>query len=129
MFLILVRCIYRLAGHLGNVGLAIDDLGSMRQLTPILRYEWYFYVFESTTMLFNSAVWNIRRPGRYLPRLHNVYLSPDGTAVAVEEHSDTRPLLAKAGSVLTFGIFFRQKKVDHGRSFALDSGNSRNSQA
>ncbi|KEQ81108.1 putative RTA1 domain protein [Aureobasidium pullulans EXF-150] len=127
MFLILVRCIYRLVEHLGNVRLAIDDLESMRQLTPILRYEWYFYVFESTTMLFNSAVWNIWHPGRYLPRLHNVYLSPDGTEVAVEEHSDTRPLLAKAGSVLTFGIFFRQKKVDHGQSFALASGNSRNS--
>ncbi|KEQ95233.1 hypothetical protein AUEXF2481DRAFT_4857 [Aureobasidium subglaciale EXF-2481] len=128
MFLILVRCIYRLVEHMGNVGLAIDDLESMRQLTPILRYEWFFYVFESTTMLFNSAVWNIWHPGRYLPRLHNIYLSSDGTEVEAVEDSDTRPLLAKAGSVLTFGLFFRKKKTERQQSYLLDSGNSRDSQ-
>jgi hypothetical protein len=127
MFLILIRCIYRLIEHLGNVGLAIDDLESLRRLTPILRYEWYFYVFESTTMLLNSAIWNVWHPGRYLPRLHNVYLSPDGTEVEAEEDSDTRPLLAKAGSILTFGIFFRKKKTQRDSSYTLDSCNSRTS--
>jgi hypothetical protein len=81
MFLILIRCIYRLVEHLGNVELTIENLESMRRLTPILRYEWFFYIFESTTMLVNSAIWNVWYPGRYLPRLHNVYLSPDGTEV------------------------------------------------
>jgi choline-glycine betaine transporter len=125
MFLILIRCVYRLIEHLGNVGLAIDDLKSMRRLTPILRYEWFFFVFESTTMLLNSALWNIWHPGRYLPRLHNVYLSPDGTEVEAEEDSDTRPLLAKAGSILTFGIFFRKKKPQRDSSYTLASCNSR----
>jgi hypothetical protein len=128
MFLILIRCIYRLVEHLGNVGLAIDNLKSMRRLTPILRYEWFFYVFESTTMLVNSAIWNVWHPGRYLPRLHNVYLSPDGTEVEAEEDSDTRPLLAKAGSILTFGIFFRKKKTQRDSTYTLDSCNSRTSQ-
>jgi uncharacterized membrane protein YidH (DUF202 family) len=128
MLLIFIRCIYRLIEHLGNVGLAIDNLESMRRLTPILRYEWFFYIFESTTMLVNSAIWNVWHPGRYLPRLHNVYLSPDGTEVEAEEDSDTRPLLAKAGSILTFGIFFRKKKTQRGSSYTFDSCNSRTSQ-
>jgi hypothetical protein len=102
MFLILACCIYRLLEHGGNVRLNISDLESMRQLTLILRYEWFFYVFESSIMFVNSAIWNVWHPGRYLPRLHNIHLSPDGTKVEAEEDLDTRPPLAKAGLVLTF---------------------------
>lgn len=123
MFLILVRCIYRLVEHIGHVRLAIDDLEPMKRLTPLLRYEWYFYVFEASTMLLNSAIWNIWHPGRYLPRYHNVHLSRDGLEVHAEEHSDDRPLLAKAGSVLTFGILFRRKKVARQQSWELDARN------
>lgn len=114
MFLILIRCIYRLVEHLGNVELTIKNFESMRRLTPILRYEWFFYVFESTTMPVNSAIWNVWHPGRYLPRLHNVYLSPDGTEVEAEE--DPRSLLAKAGTILTFGIFSRKKETQRDSS-------------
>lgn len=121
MSLILIRCIYRLIEHSGNTRLDITDIESMRQLTPMLRYEWFFYVFESTTMLVNSIIWNIWHPGRYLPRLHNVYLSPDGTEVEAEEDLDTRTLLAKIGSILTFGIFFRKKKTQGDPSLRLDS--------
>lgn len=128
MFLILIRCIYRLTEHMGNVGLDITDIESMRQLTPMLRYEWFFYVFESTTMLANSAIWNIWHPGRYLPRLHNIYLSPEGSEVEAEEESDTRPLLVKGASILTFGVFFRKKKTRRGSGIALAPCNSRTSQ-
>lgn len=80
-------------------------------LTPILRYEWFFYVFEATLMLINSILWNLWNPGRYLPRNYHVYLAPDGrTELEGEDRSDDRPLLAKAGSVLTFGILFRKKE-------------------
>lgn len=121
MFLVLVRCIYRLVEHTGNVRLIIDDLKSMERLTPLLRYEWYFYVFEATAMLLNSAIWNVWHPGRYLPRHHNVYLSVDGVEMRAEDHSDDRPLLAKAGSLLTFGIFFRQQKTARQETYALDT--------
>lgn len=124
MFLILVRCIYRLVEHTGNVRLVIDDLGSLKRPSPLLRYEWYFYVSEATTMLRNPAIWNIWHPGRYLPRHHNVYHSTDGFEVQAENHSDDRPLLAKAGSLLTFGIFFRQQKMERQESYALDSSNT-----
>lgn len=111
MLLILIRCIYRLVGHLGNTTVRFDDLESLMTLSPILRYEWFFYVFEATLMLINSILWNLWNPGRYLPRNYHVYLAPDGrTELEGEDKSDDRPLLAKAGSVLTFGILFRKKE-------------------
>jgi hypothetical protein len=79
MFLILIRCTYRLVEHMGNVGLDISDIESLRQLIPVLHSKWFFYVFESTRMLLNPVIWNIWHPGRYMPRLHNIYLSPDGS--------------------------------------------------
>lgn len=109
MSLILTRCIYRLVEHTGSVALKLNDLQALEQLTPILRYEWYFYVFEATVMLLNSILWNIWNPSRYLPRNHNVYLDQDGRVVhGGEEKRDSRSLLIKAASVLTFGILFRK---------------------
>lgn len=113
MCLILIRCIYRLVEYLGNATVRLDDLESLKALSPILRYEWYFYIFEATLMLINSVLWNVWNPGRYLPRSYHVHLAQDGrTEVEGEVESDTRPLLAKAGSVLTFGLFFRPKRAN-----------------
>lgn len=95
VFLTLVRCIHRLIGYCGNVRLTLDDIESPKRLTP-LRYEWYFYVAEAPTMLLNSVMWNLWHPGRYLPRRHNVHLSPGGSELAADEDADGRPLLAKA---------------------------------
>ncbi|KAF2136194.1 uncharacterized protein K452DRAFT_280345 [Aplosporella prunicola CBS 121167] len=110
MILILIRCIYRLVEHVGNTTIAIDDLETLESLSPILRYEWYFYFFEATLMFINSAIWNLFHPGRYLPRNYHVYLAQDGREVEGEEKSDDRPFLAKAGSVLTFGLLWRKKR-------------------
>ncbi|KAM6525692.1 Lipid-translocating exporter-like protein rta1 [Fusarium falciforme] len=110
MALILVRCIYRLVEHTGNTKVDIDDVDSLMTLSLILRYEVFFYIFEAVLMLINSILWNIWHPGRFLPKDYHVYLSQDGTEVEGEEDSDNRPLLAKAGNVLTFGIFWRKKE-------------------
>lgn len=110
MALILVRCIYRLVEHTGNTKVDIDDVDSLMTLSLILRYEVFFYIFEAVLMLINSILWNIWHPGRFLPKDYHVYLSQDGTEGEGEEDSDNRPLLAKAGNVLTFGIFWRKKE-------------------
>lgn len=111
MSLVLIRCIYRLVEHLGNTTVRLDNLESLRTLSPILRYEWFFYLFEATLMLINSVLWNVWNPGRYLPRNYHVHLAQDGTTeVEEEDKSDDRPLLAKAASVLTFGVLFRKKE-------------------
>ncbi|QUC17467.1 uncharacterized protein UV8b_01708 [Ustilaginoidea virens] len=78
MALILARCVYRLVEHAGSTAVDITDLESMRSLSPLLRYEAYFYVFEASLMLANSVLWNAWHPGRLLPGTAGVHLSPDG---------------------------------------------------
>jgi hypothetical protein len=44
----------------------------------LLRYEWFFMVFEAAPMLISLMIWNIFHPGRYLPHLYRIYLARDG---------------------------------------------------
>ncbi|KAK4465450.1 protein RTA1 [Cladorrhinum samala] len=87
MGLILVRTVYRCVEHfsVSNVrpgsssaaaAAAAGDL--VHSLSPVIRYEWFFYVFEAAPMLVNAAMWNARHPGRYLPRSYRTYLAQDG---------------------------------------------------
>ncbi|KAF7597034.1 hypothetical protein BBP40_010508 [Aspergillus hancockii] len=110
MALILVRCIYRLVEHTGNTVVRVKDPKSLQSLSPLLRYEWFFYIFEATLMFFNSVLWNVWNPSYYLPRYHNVYLALDGTTEVEEEGvPDNRPFGIKAGyialQVLSFGVY------------------------
>ncbi|KAL5041296.1 hypothetical protein BDW71DRAFT_213196 [Aspergillus fruticulosus] len=117
MSLILIRCIYRLIEHTGHTTVDINDMEVLRSLTPVLRYEWFFYVFEATLMLLNSVLWNVWHPGRYLPRSAAVYLERDGREAAREEGEDGRTVLAKVVSVLSFGVLyalFYYDEVDDG---------------
>ena len=125
MFLIFVRCIYRLVEHLGNTAVDLADPASLVDLSPVLLNEWFFYVFEATLMLLNSALWNIWHPGRYLPRSYHIHLAEDGRTelrgAQDDEDADDRPLLAKVAHVFTFGIFFRRKRVMFRPSTELNS--------
>ncbi|KAF7178047.1 hypothetical protein CNMCM7691_006705 [Aspergillus felis] len=110
MALILVRCIYRLVEHAGNTSVDLSDPEGLRTLSPLLRYEWFFYVFEASLMLVNSFLWNVFNPGRYLPRHHTVYLAADGTTeIEEEEVRNDQHVLVKAAyaavNALTFGLF------------------------
>ncbi|KAK8034574.1 hypothetical protein PG993_009569 [Apiospora rasikravindrae] len=58
--LILIRTVYRLHDQ------------------PLLRYEWFFYVFEAAVMLINMFLWNAFHPRRYLPESYQMYLAQDG---------------------------------------------------
>ncbi|KAJ2893347.1 putative RTA1 domain protein [Zalerion maritima] len=121
MCLILIRCIYRLVEHLGNTSVDISDLESMRSLSPVLRYEWYFFVFEGTLMLCNSTIWNVFHPGRFLPKDYHVYLSRDGmTEVQGVKYEDTRPVWKKVASAITFGFAFRKKMGGRGEFEELE---------
>lgn len=110
MTLIFVRCIYRLVEHAGHSNAELDNMETLRELSPLLRYEAFFYVFEGTLMLINSALWNVFHPGRFLPRDYHIHLGRDGMEVCGEEDSDERPLLAKTANVLSFGLLFRRKR-------------------
>ncbi|KAI0457003.1 putative RTA1 domain protein [Xylaria acuta] len=111
MALIAIRSIYRLIEHVDNTAVDLDHPESLKTLSPLLRHEWFFYIFEATLMLLNSVLWNIWNPGRYLPKNYHVHLAEDGrTEVEGEEDADDRPFLAKAAHVFTFGILFRRKR-------------------
>lgn len=110
MSLILIRCIYRLIEHTGHTTVDINDMEALKSLTPVLRYEWFFYVFEATLMLLNMVLWNIWHPGRYLPANVGVYLGRDGREAVREEGEDRRTVLAKTVSVLSFGVLCKREK-------------------
>jgi hypothetical protein len=113
MALILVRSIYRLVEHVGNTEIDLGDPEALEALSPIMLYEWYFYVFEATMMFLNSVLWNVFNPGRFLPRDPHTYLARDGVTELLDDHKDDRSLIAKFGAVVSFGCFFRRREDRH----------------
>ncbi|CAJ2508818.1 Uu.00g138440.m01.CDS01 [Anthostomella pinea] len=78
--IILVRCIYRTVEYFGISRADFDSpTFDSASVSPVIRYEWFFYVFEATLMLCNSVLLNVRHPRRWLPKSTKVYLSKDGT--------------------------------------------------
>lgn len=117
MVLILIRCIYRIVEHTGNTALDTDDAQKMQNLSPLLRYEWFFYVFDGAVMLANSWLLNVFNPGRYLPRDRTVSLAEDGVSETEGGNkAGYQPTIAELGraalQLLTFGLW--------GQLFPLD---------
>ncbi|KAJ2903870.1 uncharacterized protein MKZ38_009253 [Zalerion maritima] len=90
--LIFVRTIYRTVEHFGIENIDTSDPSfTLQDIDPILRYEWYFYVFEASVMLLNSVLWNQMHPRKYLPNSSKVYLAQDGrTEIAGPGWEDDR---------------------------------------
>jgi hypothetical protein len=77
-FLVLVRCLFRIVEHFAAEAVTRLAVGSLDDISPIIRWEWYFYVFEIIPMLGYTYLWNIRHIRHYLPENHRVYLCKDG---------------------------------------------------
>ncbi|KAJ4417347.1 hypothetical protein N0V82_006211 [Gnomoniopsis sp. IMI 355080] len=71
--LVLVRTVYRTVEYFGY-----DRSRAADQSSPILRYEWFFYLLEATPMLLNSFMWSVFHPRRYLPGNNREFLERDG---------------------------------------------------
>ncbi|SPO06503.1 related to Rtm1p [Cephalotrichum gorgonifer] len=96
MGLISARTIYRIVEHFGTSVLhkAVSDGVDLADLSPIIRYEWFFYVFEATLMVINTYMWNVFHPIMSLPRDYHVYLSRKGhTQIKGRGWEDDRPFL------------------------------------
>ncbi|KAK9425682.1 hypothetical protein SUNI508_03043 [Seiridium unicorne] len=94
MGLILARTIYRTTEYFVIASTSTASIASVNDLSPLLRHEWYFWVFEAVLMLVNSVVWNVWHPGRYLPADKNIYLTQDGvTETEGVEFKDERSFL------------------------------------
>ncbi|KAH8883597.1 RTA1 domain protein [Thozetella sp. PMI_491] len=75
-FIILIRTVYRTVEFFGGENL--KDIHNLSEVSPLLRYEWFFWVFEASVMFINVVLWNLRHPRRYLPKDYRVYLAKDG---------------------------------------------------
>ncbi|KAK8117826.1 RTA1 like protein-domain-containing protein [Apiospora kogelbergensis] len=79
--IITARTLYRVVEYfdIANVDFSKPDFDPM-SISPIVRYEWFFYVFEASLMLTNSVLLNARHPRRWLPKSTKVYLARDGVS-------------------------------------------------
>jgi hypothetical protein len=92
--LIAVRTIYRTVEFFSAINLHYTKGMDPMSISPILRYEWFFYVFEASLMILNTALLNARHPMRHLPRNNKIYLAEDGiTEVEGPGYEDRRPFL------------------------------------
>ncbi|KAL1846390.1 hypothetical protein Plec18170_009241 [Paecilomyces lecythidis] len=73
--LITIRTIYRTVEYFTAASLNISNV---KDISPILKDEWFFWVFEAMVMFLNTSMLNIFHPMRWLPRSNKVYLSKDG---------------------------------------------------
>lgn len=95
MGLIIVRTIFRVVEYFGVASLRYTDPDfDPTTMTPLIRYEWWFYVFEASLMLINLVMMNVRHPRRWLPRSSDTYLAVDGvTEKDGPGWKDPRPFL------------------------------------
>jgi hypothetical protein len=90
--LIGVRTIYRTVEYFTTAAIHFDQNINPDTLSPILRYEWFFWVFEATLMIINTFLLNARHPMRFLPRNNKIYLAEDGvTEIEGPGYEDKRP--------------------------------------
>jgi len=72
------RTIYRTYEYFSIASLNFSTIVNVHSLSPVIRYEWFFYVFEATLMVINSFLMNLHHPMRFLPRDNKIYLAEDG---------------------------------------------------
>lgn len=88
--LITVRTIYRIVEYWAIASLASGS----ESISPLVRLEWFFYVFEATVMLLDCILLNVLHPRRFLPENNKIYLATDGvTELEGPGWSDDRSLI------------------------------------
>jgi hypothetical protein len=96
--LIGTRTIYRTIEYFATADIKSPKPGETfdpLSISPVIRYEWFFYVFEVTLMLTNTFMFNLRHPRKYLPRLNTTYLGEDGVEKEGRKFKDHRGIATK----------------------------------
>jgi hypothetical protein len=106
--LLLARTIYRTVEYLSISNMHITPGMDPSTLSPLLRYEWFFYVFEASLMLANQVLLNVRHPRKFLPKSTKIYLGKDGeTEIAGPGYKDTRPFWLTLVDPFDFAALFK----------------------
>jgi len=89
--LITIRTIYRVVEYFAAASL---NTSNIFHISPVLRHEWFFWIFEASVMLCNSVLINTFHPSRFLPPNNKIYLAEDGiTEIEGPGFEDKRPFL------------------------------------
>jgi len=96
--LIGTRTIYRTVEYFATAAINAPQVGEVfdvNSISPVIRYEWFFYVFEVTLMFTNTMLLNFRHPGKYLPRTITTYLGEDGVEREGCKFKDPRSVMVQ----------------------------------
>lgn len=92
--LIVIRTIYRTVEYFAISEIRVGPGVNPMSISPIVRYEWFFWVFEALLMIANSVLLNVRHPARFLPENNKIYLAEDGiTEIVGPGYEDKRNFL------------------------------------
>jgi hypothetical protein len=120
MALILARTVYRAVEHFA-VPIHVPKGFDPMELNPIVRYEWFFWVFEAVPMLVNVWLWVVRHPRRYLPQSHKVYIAQDGeTELEGPGWGDKRNVVMT--TIDPFGLLAMCEKERKGTAYWEENG-------
>lgn len=128
--LIGIRTIYRTVEYFSSASIHVTANTDPNTFSPILRYEWFFWVFEASLMVSNTYLLNFRHPMRFLPRNNRIYLAEDGvTEVEGPGYEDRRFWLLTVLDPFDIGGMIQgknmQRKFWEGQSTNTCSGESR----
>jgi hypothetical protein len=87
--LIGTRTIYRTVEYFTIANLHVTAGTTDSDISPLLRYEWFYWAFEAIPMIINSTMLNGRHPGQYLPKSIMTYCGRDGVereGVGMKDH-------------------------------------------
>jgi RTA1 like protein len=96
--LIGTRTIYRTVEYFETAAIQAPQAGEAfdpNSVSPVIRYEWFFYVFEVTLMFSNTMLLNFRHPGKYLPKTITTYLGEDGVEQEGCKFKDPRSIVVQ----------------------------------
>lgn len=111
-FLIISRTIFRTVEYFTAASLSVTDIND---ISPILKDEWFFWVFETSLMFTNTAMLNILHPMETLPRSNKIYLATDGvTEIEGPGYKDPRHVLLTLFDPFDIvGIITNKKQVKY----------------
>lgn len=111
--LIGTRTIYRIVEYFLVANFHANSVAEANAASPILRYEWFFWVFEATLMVTNTFLLNARHPMRYLPRDNTIYLAEDGiTEIKGPGYEDKRHWLLTVIDPFDLGGMFQGRNMN-----------------
>jgi hypothetical protein len=90
--LITIRTIYRTVEYF--TAASLNTYTDLDHISPVLKQEWFFWVFEVVFMYTNTTLLNVFHPMQLLPRSNKIYLAEDGvTEIEGPGYEDPRPFI------------------------------------